>query len=269
MHKSVKDIYIGQELFKVYRVGEIKSVFEDQEDMKLCYIPKRGFNAGDASNAPPKGTVCVNVVELIDPFKFKDYREGLPEFIEGYLDETYKGNLYSKDERTGSVTCYTLGSVASKQANEDVRFLEEKILQGEELKEEDKEFLKRNLFGRKLRFYRTEADMTQSEVAGRLDVTNSAISSYELGKNFPDPEKLSLLSSIYGVDLYKEISEIFGDGSSKLDVLLQLKEIAKEVTETRNDCSLGVLKLDEGNRKLLKGLIEYFVKELEIVFFDT
>lgn len=56
-------------------------------------------------------------------------------------------------------------------------------------------------FGRYLSRLRREADMTQSELGDRLNLTRQAISRYELGESFPDVSILVLLSDIFGVTL--------------------------------------------------------------------
>lgn len=63
-------------------------------------------------------------------------------------------------------------------------------------------------FGRYLSRLRREADMTQSELGDRLNLTRQAISRYELGESFPDVSILVLLSDIFGVTL----DELIGAG---------------------------------------------------------
>lgn len=56
-------------------------------------------------------------------------------------------------------------------------------------------------FGIYLSRLRKNADMTQSELAERLNVTHQAISRYERGYCFPDVSILGLLAEIFGVTL--------------------------------------------------------------------
>ena len=63
-------------------------------------------------------------------------------------------------------------------------------------------------FGRYLSRLRREADMTQSELGDRLNLTRQAISRYELGESFPDVSILVLLADIFGVTL----DELIGAG---------------------------------------------------------
>lgn len=54
-------------------------------------------------------------------------------------------------------------------------------------------------FGEKLKQLRTDAGMTQAELASRLNVTNSVVSYYELHERTPSPEVLIKLSGIFHV----------------------------------------------------------------------
>ena len=53
----------------------------------------------------------------------------------------------------------------------------------------------------KLRRLRGEAQMTQAEVAEKLNVTRQTISSYESGRTQPDVEMLKHLAEVYGVSV--------------------------------------------------------------------
>ena len=56
-------------------------------------------------------------------------------------------------------------------------------------------------FGRNLSRLRKAADMTQSELADRLNLTRQAISRYELGDSFPDVSILVLIADIFHITL--------------------------------------------------------------------
>lgn len=53
--------------------------------------------------------------------------------------------------------------------------------------------------GTTLRRLRLQHDMTQQEVADRLDVSRVAVGSWERGDAIPRPKKLELLATLYGV----------------------------------------------------------------------
>lgn len=54
-------------------------------------------------------------------------------------------------------------------------------------------------FGDKLKMLRTEAGMTQTELAKRLSITKSVVSYYELQERTPSPDVLIQLADIFHV----------------------------------------------------------------------
>ena len=56
-------------------------------------------------------------------------------------------------------------------------------------------------FGKALSTLRKKADMTQNEVADRLNLSRQAISKYERGESFPDISVLVLIADLFGVTL--------------------------------------------------------------------
>lgn len=54
-------------------------------------------------------------------------------------------------------------------------------------------------FGDKLRTLRTEAGMTQTDLAKRLNITKSVVSYYELHERTPSPDVLIQLADIFHV----------------------------------------------------------------------
>ena len=54
-------------------------------------------------------------------------------------------------------------------------------------------------FGNKLRQLRTEAGMTQTDLAKRLNITKSVVSYYELSERTPSPDVLIQLADIFHV----------------------------------------------------------------------
>jgi len=63
-------------------------------------------------------------------------------------------------------------------------------------------------FGLKLARLRKNADMTQSDLAERLNVTRQAVSKYETGDSFPDVTILVTLAEVFGVS----VDELIGAG---------------------------------------------------------
>ena len=64
-------------------------------------------------------------------------------------------------------------------------------------------------FGLKLAQLRKNADMTQSDLAERLNVTRQAVSKYEIGDSFPDVTILVTMAEVFGVS----VDELIGAGS--------------------------------------------------------
>lgn len=56
-------------------------------------------------------------------------------------------------------------------------------------------------FGGYLSRLRKKADMTQSELADKLNLTRQAVSRYELGESFPDVSVLVLIADVFGVSV--------------------------------------------------------------------
>jgi len=57
--------------------------------------------------------------------------------------------------------------------------------------------------GKQIKKYRTEAGITQDELAEKIFVTRQTISNWENDKNYPDIKSLLLLSSLFDVSLDK------------------------------------------------------------------
>ena len=64
-------------------------------------------------------------------------------------------------------------------------------------------------FGRAIAALRKEADMTQNEVADRLNLSRQAVSRYECGESFPDISILVQIAQLFGISLDELIA--YGD----------------------------------------------------------
>ena len=64
-------------------------------------------------------------------------------------------------------------------------------------------------FGKALSTLRKEADMTQNEVADRLNLSRQAISKYERGESFPDISVLVMLAELF----YIPLGQLIGYGN--------------------------------------------------------
>jgi transcriptional regulator with XRE-family HTH domain len=55
--------------------------------------------------------------------------------------------------------------------------------------------------GQRIKDCRTEKEMTQEELAGRIYVSRQTISSWENDKSYPDVYSLLMMSDLFGVSL--------------------------------------------------------------------
>ena len=104
--------------------------------------------------------------------------------------------------------------------------------------------------GERIKKYRNEKGLTQEEVSKILLVSRSAISNWEIGRNYPDLDSIVLLSDIF------EIS---------LDELL--KEDNTMVTKISKEQKRGKL-----NKKLvvyLLGVIVFFLLTIVFILYQT
>lgn len=89
-------------------------------------------------------------------------------------------------------------------------------------------------FGGYLARLRRQADMTQSEVADRLNVTRQAVSKYETGDSFPDISILTAIAAVFGVSVESLIAAgTPSDGESK--VLTSLAKGMESEAESMED----------------------------------
>ncbi len=78
-------------------------------------------------------------------------------------------------------------------------------------------------FGKALSILRKEADMTQNEVADRLNLSRQAISKYERGESFPDISVLVMIAELFNVTLDQLIN--YGEPTKGESTIL--KNVAK------------------------------------------
>ena len=81
-------------------------------------------------------------------------------------------------------------------------------------------------FGMKLAQLRKNADMTQSELAERLNVTRQAVSKYEIGDSFPDVSILVIIAEVFGIS----VDELICAGRPTMGEAAILNSLAREDT---------------------------------------
>lgn len=91
-------------------------------------------------------------------------------------------------------------------------------------------------FGQRLRSLRAKANMTQAELAQKLDVSRPAVGSWESGKIRPRLDKLSQLAELFGITVSELMGEPAGQersvrGTSALVPLLGWAHMGEPVDE--------------------------------------
>jgi transcriptional regulator with XRE-family HTH domain len=112
-------------------------------------------------------------------------------------------------------------------------------------------------FGASLAKLRKNKDMTQSDLADKLNLTRQAISKYEVGDSFPDISILTLISEIFGVTLY-DLINLGQPTSGEAKILQSIATGADEATGTdvTDIINLAPLLKPSILDKMVKGLDE-------------
>ena len=58
-----------------------------------------------------------------------------------------------------------------------------------------------NVFGENLQFYRKKREMTQEQLAERLDVSRQTVSKWEAGTSYPEMEKILQLCELFSCEM--------------------------------------------------------------------
>ena len=105
----------------------------------------------------------------------------------------------------------------------------------------EKEALIRKFAGRKIRFYRKKAKMTQDEFASRLGVTPQAVSKWERGNGLPDVSLIEGICSVLEIsaDTLLGISEkVVESGNPMEDAEIKTNLIAEPLVIEFSDFSV-------------------------------
>ena len=94
-------------------------------------------------------------------------------------------------------------------------------------------------FGKALSFLRKQADMTQNEIADRLNLSRQAISKYERGESFPDISVLVMIADMFSITL----DELIGYGNPTKGEYSILKNVAVGNTDVIADDISDVVSL--------------------------
>ena len=83
--------------------------------------------------------------------------------------------------------------------------------------------------GRKISEFRKVSNMTQMELADRLNISFQAVSNWERGNSMPDISKLPELAELFGIS----IDELLGKKSELISNII-------EAIATNDKCKIGV-----------------------------
>lgn len=81
--------------------------------------------------------------------------------------------------------------------------------------------MKETILAIKLKEYRTNNNLTQSDLAEKLDVSDKTISKWELGETYPSKRNMLKLSETLGVSLETLLLEEQADGTSELELSIK------------------------------------------------
>ena len=94
-------------------------------------------------------------------------------------------------------------------------------------------------FGTSLRYFREVRGLTQTEVADRTELSQSAISRFEDGDNWPGKETTLRLCNAYGIsvlDLFRHVTkELSQLPPSALEITIIYLEDGKETEKNKNE----------------------------------
>ena len=84
--------------------------------------------------------------------------------------------------------------------------------------------------GQKIRYARTEAGLSQKELANQLQLSDKAVSTYEVGRAQPGIEVLKDIGQATGRPVTYFIDE---EGTEEIDFAVKIKKIEKELVEIK------------------------------------
>ena len=97
----------------------------------------------------------------------------------------------------------------------------------------------RDIISKNICELRKRANLTQAELADKLNYSNKAISKWERGESLPDPEMLEKIATLFNVDinyLFKE--HVFSKLSEEQECTLKKKELRIQVLFVITVCTI-------------------------------
>jgi len=81
--------------------------------------------------------------------------------------------------------------------------------------------MKETILAIKLKEYRTDNNLTQSDLAEKLDVSDKTISKWELGETYPSKKNMLKLSDVLGISLETLLLEEQADDTNELKLSIK------------------------------------------------
>lgn len=117
------------------------------------------------------------------------------------------------------------------------------------------------MFSDRLKYLRTEKNLTQRDLANILDITSGAIGMYESGKRFPNSEILNKIADYFGVSMDYLMGRT-DDPYTSTQITKKESDIAKKMRKLREEIAnedglmLDGEILSEETKELLLQLLE-------------
>jgi len=86
--------------------------------------------------------------------------------------------------------------------------------------------MKETILAIKLKEYRTDNNLTQSDLAEKLDVSDKTISKWELGETYPSKKNMLKLSDVLGISLETLLLEEQADDTNELKLSIKYGAIS-------------------------------------------
>lgn len=115
-------------------------------------------------------------------------------------------------------------------------------------------------FGEQIRSIRIENNLTQEQMASKLNVTRQAVSNWEGNRNLPDIEMLITISNVFHLSLDQLI--LGGENMSNIK-----EKLIRDGSETRR-ARLNLISIAVGAALLLFGFILILIKGASVEYID-
>ncbi|MGG7178540.1 DUF3955 domain-containing protein [Clostridium paraputrificum] len=116
-------------------------------------------------------------------------------------------------------------------------------------------------FGKQIKQLRLERNLTQEQMAKKLNISRQAISNWENNKNLPDLEMIITISKVFSLSLDKLI--LGGDSMTNMS-----EKLIRDGSETRR-AKINLISLGIGAILLCIGVACIFLKSVSVEYIDA